>query len=177
MTFPLILTLVLVPSVGAMILLLVRRLTSPGSVSECDPEWVANFSLATYRPMLRLLAEDDYRFYASQPGITPKAVEQLRKERRRVFKSYLRNLVRDFHRLHLAARMTLIYSAQDRPDLAQALLRLRLIFTWAVLMVEFRLVLHAFGFGAVDARKLLGALDSMRLNVNVMTPASDTASI
>ena len=101
---------------AALILLLVRRLTAPGTISECDPEWIANFSLATYRPMLRLLSEDDYKFFTSQPGITPKAVEQFRRERRRVFRSYLRSLVKDFHRLHLAARMTLIYSQQDRPN-------------------------------------------------------------
>lgn len=165
MSFPVILTLALGLCGAALILLLVRRLTSPGAISECDPEWIANFSIATYRPMLRLLSEDDYKFFAAQKGITPKAVEQFRRERRRVFKSYLRNLVRDFHRLHLAARMTLIYSTEDRPDLAQALFRQRATFTGAVLMVEFRLVLHTFGLGAVDARELLGALDSMRMNV------------
>jgi len=127
--------------------------------------------------MLRLLAEEDYKFFAAQPGITQKAVEQLRRERRRVFKSYLRNLVRDFHRLHLAARMTLIYSTQDRPDLAQTLLRQRAIFTWAVLMVEFRLVLHTFGLGAVDARDLLGALDTMRMNVGAMSASAQPAGL
>ena len=177
MTFPLILTLVLAPCAGALILLLVRHLTAPGTISECDPEWVANFSTATYRPMLRLLAEEDYKFFAAQPGITQKAVEQLRQERRRVFKSYLRNLVRDFHRLHLAARMTLIYSTEDRPDLAQTLLRQRAVFTWAVLMVEFRLVLHTFGLGAVDARQLLGALDTMHINAGSLSTASQAASL
>ena len=123
MSFPVISTLALALCAAALILLLVRRLTAPGTISECDPEWIANFSIATYRPMLRLLSEDDYKFFTSQPGITPKAVEQFRRERRRVFRSYLRSLVKDFHRLHLAARMTLIYSQQDRPELAQVLFR------------------------------------------------------
>jgi hypothetical protein len=177
MTFPIILTLVLAPCAGAAILLLVRRLTSRGAISECDPDWFATFSIGTYQPMLRLLAEEDYKFFAAQPGITPKAVHQLRRERRRVFRAYLNNLVKDFHRLHLAARMTLIYSPVDRSDLAQTLLRQRAIFMWAVTMVEFRLVLHSLGLGAVDASQLLGALENMRLNVGSLSPVAQPSAI
>ena len=42
------------------------------------------------------------------------------------------------------------------------------MFEWAVMQVEFRLLLHAAGFAPVDATRLLGVLDSMRLNVNGM---------
>ena len=70
MSIPLILTLVLAPCMGIAVLLLVRRITAPGSISECDPEWLSNFSISAYRPMLRLLSESDYTFLASQPGIT-----------------------------------------------------------------------------------------------------------
>ena len=132
---------------------------------------------ATYRPMLRLLSEDDYKFFASQPGITPTAIEQFRRERRRVFRSYLRSLVKDFHRLHLAARMTLVYSQQDRPELAQILFRQRAVFTWAVLLVEFGLVIHTFGLRPVDRWELLGALDAMRLNVSAIAPAASNRKL
>jgi hypothetical protein len=157
---------------GALVLLLVRRLTAPGTISECDPDWLANFSTATYRPMQRLLSDADLKYLAAQPGITRETVNQLRRERRRIFRAYLRNLVRDFHRLHLAARMTLVYSEQDRPDLAHALLRQRALFTWAVLNVEFRLVLHALGMGPVDVTHLIGALDGMRMNVTAFAPSA-----
>ena len=177
MTFPIILTLVLAPCAGAAILLLVRRLTSRGAISECDPDWLANFSMDSYRPMLRLLTEDDYKFFGAQPGISPKAVRQLRRERRRVFKTYLNNLVKDFHRLHLAARMTLIYSPVDRSDLAQTLLRQRTIFMWAVTLVEVRLVLHALGLGPVDATQVLGALENMRLNVGSLSAIAQPSAI
>jgi hypothetical protein len=175
MTFPLILTLVLAPCAGFAILLLVRRLTAPAAISECDPEWVANFSIASYRPMLRLLTEDDCKYFASQRGVSSKAVQELRRERRRIFKSYLRNLVKDFHRLHLAARMTLIYATEDRPEFAQTLLRQRVTFAWAVMMVELRLALHAFGLGPVDVRQLLGALEDMRTNIASMPAAPQAA--
>ena len=133
MTFSLFTILLLASSVAAGILLLVRRMTAAGAISECDPEWAANFSIASYRPMLRLLSEEDYKFFAAQRGITSRAVRRFRQERRRIFRSYLRNLVKDFHRLHLAARMTLINSAVDRPELAQTLMTQRLTFALALM--------------------------------------------
>ncbi|HYP05604.1 MAG TPA: hypothetical protein VER03_05150 [Bryobacteraceae bacterium] len=145
-------------------------------MSECDPEWLANFSTTTYRPMQRLLSDSDLKYLAAQPGITAKTVSELRRERRRIFRAYLRNLVRDFHRLHLAARMTLLYATEDRPDLAQTLMRQRAMFTWAVLTVEFRLMLHAAGLGPVDVSDLIGALENMRINVGVMAPSAQAAS-
>jgi hypothetical protein len=175
MNLPAILALAVLLGVAAAILLLVRRLTAPSSVSECDPEWVANFSMTTYRPMLRLLDEEDFRFLASQPGVSAGTIRELRRERRRVFRAYLRNMVRDFHRLHLAARMSLLYATEDRSDLAQALFRQRITFTGAVLQVEFRLMLHAAGVAPVDVTGLIGALDSMRLNVSRLN-ASPQAS-
>ena len=175
MNFSLLTVMLFASCVGGAILLLVRRLTSPGAIAECDPEWVANFSVASYRPMLRLLSEDDHKFFAAQRGITPQAVSRFRQERRRVFRSYLRNLVRDFHRLHLAARMTLIYSAVDRPELAQTLLKQRVTFAWAVTMIEYRLVLHTFGIGTVDVRRLLGSLEDMRVNVSFLAASQQPA--
>jgi hypothetical protein len=176
MTFSLFTILLLASSVAAGILLLVRRMTAAGAISECDPEWAANFSIASYRPMLRLLSEEDYKFFAAQRGITSQAVRRFRQERRRVFRSYLRNLVKDFHRLHLAARMTLIYSAVDRPELAQVLMTQRLTFALALMKVEYRLVLHTFGIGAVDVRELLGALDDMNMNVSFLAASHQPAS-
>jgi hypothetical protein len=177
MSIPLLLTLVLAPCMGIAVLFLVRRITAPGSISECDPEWLTNFSIAAYRPMLRLLSESDFTFLASQPGITRETIRQLRRDRRRIFRAYLRNLVRDFHRLHLAARMTLIYSAQDRPDLARTLLRQRVSFAGAVLLVEYRLALHTFCVGTVDVTELLGALEGMRLKIGSFSMASQPAGI
>jgi uncharacterized protein (DUF1810 family) len=125
--------------------------------------------------MLRLLDEDDFRFLAAQPGVSAGTIRELRRERRRVFRAYLRNMVRDFHRLHLAARMSLLYATEDRSDLAHALFQQRITFTRAVLRVEFRLMLHTAGVAPVDVTRLLSALDSMRLNVSELN-ASPQAS-
>src|SRR5215471_20655160 len=58
------------------------------------------FSLARYEPMGRLLAEEDFVFLAAQPGYRPEIGAKLRRERRQIFRLYLRELSRDFHRLH-----------------------------------------------------------------------------
>src|SRR5688500_10251488 len=126
---------------GVAILLLVRKLAGPATISQCDPEWITNFSVARYRPMLRLLDEADYKFLAAQPGYSKKYISRLRAERRAIFRAYLRNLVRDFHRLHMAARMVLVYAPQDRPDLAMTLMRQRFLFTFAIMSIECRLLL------------------------------------
>jgi hypothetical protein len=161
--------------VGVAILLLVRKLAGPATISQCDPEWISNFSVARYRPMLRLLDEADYAFLAAQPGYSKKYLNRLRAERREIFRAYLRNLVRDFHRLHMAARMVLVYAPQDRPELAMTLMRQRFLFMFAVVAIECRLVLHTAGIGTVDVRKLIAALDNMRVNVGDLASAQSAA--
>lgn len=125
--------------------------------------------------MMRLLDEADYRFVASQSGMTAASLRRLRSERRQIFRSYLRSLVADFHRLHMAARVVLVYSPQDRPDLAATLMKQRLYFTFAVLSVEAKLVLHSLGVGTVDVRHLIGSLETMRMNVNTFASAQSAA--
>jgi hypothetical protein len=167
--------LIILAALLAAILVYVRRL-SPAGVTACEPDWVDNFSVAKYRPMLRLLDPADFDFLTSQPGYSKKAMAQLRAERRSIFRAYLRNLVRDFHRLHLAARMHLVAGEQDRPELAALLVRQRLMFLFAVTAVEVRLALHTFGIGAVDVRGLIAALETMRANV-APAPAFGAAAI
>src|SRR3954452_1101504 len=127
--------------IGLALAFLFRELVSRTKPEEYDPAWLEDFSIAKYRPMLRLLSEDDYEFLASQAGYQGKIASQLRAERRRVFRAYLRNLVRDFHRLHHVAKMMAVYSAQDRPEMAITLLKQRLTFTMAVAAVRVRLAL------------------------------------
>lgn len=159
---PFIALLLLLAIVGCAFLFLFRKLIGPSSISECDPAWVLEFSIERYRPMLRLLNEDDYEFLKSQPGYEPKLARQLRAERRRIFRAYLRSLSRDFQRLNLAAKMLVLYSPQDRPDLAAELMKRRLMFSLGVMRAEVCLVFHAAGIGTVDVRPLLGSLDTLR---------------
>ena len=95
--------------VGALVLiasaLFIWTVASSTRVRGVDPDWLGSFSVATYRPMERLLSEDDIRFLKSQPGYEPNMEKVLRSDRRKIFRTYLRSLGRDFNRLHLALRL------------------------------------------------------------------------
>ncbi len=156
--------------------LLVWKLSTHKRSIEYDPEWLEDFSISKYRPMLRLLSEDDYEFLANQAGYQSKIASELRSERRKVFRAYLRNLIRDFNRLQHVAKMMALYSSQDRPEFAVALLKQRITFSFAVFAVRIRLGLHTVGIGAVDVRNLIGSLDHMRIRVETLMPESSSAA-
>jgi hypothetical protein len=86
-------------------------------------------------------------------------------------------LSRDFDRLYTAAKFLLLHSPQDRPDLASALLKQRLIFRYAMLAVECRLVLQTAGVGKVDVRGLVRALEAVRDQLRQLTPRVEHSAV
>lgn len=124
-----------------------------------------------YRPMLRLLSDADLEF----AGTNPKLRGKIRAKRREMFRSYLRCLTKDYARLLSGIRVTMVESGVDRPDLAKALARNRVLFALALCRIELHLQLHALGLGKVDVSGLVEALDSLRGAVNVMTPVAGAA--
>jgi hypothetical protein len=135
------------------------------SVDDCSIEWLDEFSLDSYRPMERLLNEGDYEFLAAQPGFYPGIARELRAERRRIFRIYLRSLIRDFKKLIRLAELMMVYSEQDRPDLARAIFRLRREFYVSIIATEFRLALSPLPVAPVDARRLVYCMAAMRENI------------
>lgn len=127
----------------------------------------AGISARRYRPMERLLDRAEEAFVAAHAG----SVRRFRAERRRIFRSYLRSLERDFASVCGAIRLLLVHSRHDRPDLAAALMRREARFASAVFAVRCRLLLHAAGIGTVDVRNLLGALDDARAELGNLVPA------
>jgi hypothetical protein len=125
-----------------------------------DPGLV--LSLEKYRPMERLLQEKDFLFLASQPGFSPELGRRFRRERRRVFRGYLRSLKKDFARLASALQTLIVHSVEDRGDLQSALLRQRFQFALGLLAVEGRLLLHAAGVGTVEIGGMVQALETMQ---------------
>jgi hypothetical protein len=150
---------------ACVLILLYRNLISSLRVRDVDAARLNRFSVARYRPMARLFAEEDYKFLAAQHGYNPRIARQLRRERRRVFRSYLNCLKRDFGQLEAAIKVCMIMSRVDRPDLAKALLKRRLVFTYALMVTEWRLTLYTLGLGTVDVSRLVGALDGMRIQL------------
>jgi hypothetical protein len=139
-----------------------------------EADWLRTFSAVRYRPMLRMLAEDDYRWLAAQ-GLDPQSIRRLRSERRKIFGTYLQNLVRDFDRLHTAARMLLLAAPEDRPDLAARLVTVRIQFQRALLRVRFQLLLHDLGFRNVDVSGLVSGIEAMHKDLRTLLPSSSQA--
>lgn len=149
---------------------LFRKLASPPRQPKPDLDWWKSFSLEKYRPMERLFLAEDFAFLSSQPGFTPKLARRLRSERRKIFRRYLRSLSRDFDRLYAAIKLLMLDSAQDRPDLALALFKQRLMFRYALAAVHCRLVLQTLGLGTVDARGLVSVVRAMRDQLQALVP-------
>jgi hypothetical protein len=124
-----------------------------------------------YRPMLRLLSDDDLAFVSADT----KLHRTLRARRRDLFRGYLRCLTRDYARLLAGIREAMVHSGVDRPDLARALAKNRALFAVAICKVELRLALHATGVGNVDISGLVDALEALRGQVSVLSTSSQTA--
>lgn len=136
------------------------RMTRPTKV-DFAPEWVAEFSPARYRPMERLLSEDDFQFLAEKSGVDRRLIERLRAQRRSVFRAYLGQMSRDFSRLQAIGKLMVLYSPHDRPDLAEALLRQELQFRRAWASMHVRLVFHSFGVGSIEVRDLVQPIQQL----------------
>ena len=163
---------------GLALLFLYRKASRASNAIVAVDQCLA-LSLDKYRPMERLLREDDFRFLAAQPGYSPQMGRRFRAERRRIFRGYLRNLKRDFGRVSLAFQLLIVHSAEDRGDLASILIRQRLLFALGMLAVEGRLLLHAAGVGTVEVSGLIGSLEAMQLQMRqlVTPPELSTAGL
>ena len=163
MLLPFTATLVLI-SMGMFALAFFSRLRRLRVVAQSN---TASVVANRYRPMVRLLAEEDTTFVASNKAMARK----LRAERRRIFRGYLDCLTKDYARLLNGIRLAMVRSGVDRPDLAQALAKNKILFTFALCRIEFRLLLHQAGVGKVDVSGLVEAMDALRTQVSFLTPA------
>jgi hypothetical protein len=125
-------------------------------------------SAERYRPMLRLLSDEDINFVAANNALH----RTLKSRRRKLFRSYLHCLTRDYGYLLAGIRSAMAGSAADRPDLARALAKNRALFALAVYKVEFRLALHSLGVGKVDISGLVEAFEGLRAQVTVLSAAA-----
>jgi hypothetical protein len=152
---------------------LFRSLLFSRDTEPFNPTWLDGFSTARYQPMLRLLSESDYEFLSKQSGFTPELGRRWRANRRKIFRGYLRMLVRDFNQLHGAARGLVVHAEGDRSDLALALIGMQLKFVTGIIGVRFRLALHGAGIGNIDVHALINCLGSLRAQIVASKPSND----
>jgi hypothetical protein len=149
---------------------LLHKLGSPGSSLPVTAEWIEELSVEPYRPMLRLLNGDDLESLRSQPDFTPAMEVQLRVERCRVFRDYLRCLTMDFNRVGTALKIVMLQSGLDRPELASTILHQQILFSFGLAAVHCRLFLYRWGICGVDVTSLVKVFDAMRLELQSMVP-------
>jgi hypothetical protein len=145
------------------------RLASGFDAQHCTAEWLDGFSLERYAPMERLLQKGDLAFLATQPGYRPEIGKRLMAERRKIFRVYLRLLVRDFNQLIEIGKLMVVYSSQDQQQFARSLSRQQIRFYARVCALQVQLALYPLGWTTVDASGLLAALGSMRTEVQRLT--------
>ena len=157
--------------IGLGLVALVRRIASPSVALPATPEWISELSVERYRPMLRLLDEEEFRFLQSQDGCTPKMAATLRRQRCKIFRGYLRSLSSDFNRVCVAIKILMMQASVDRPDLASALLRTQLTFACGMAMAHVHVTLYSVGVGTVSVSELLQPFERMRIELRSLIPA------
>ncbi|HLK48245.1 MAG TPA: hypothetical protein VKT49_08930 [Bryobacteraceae bacterium] len=169
-------SIVVCVAVAAGLVLAVRRLACPRVALPATLDWIDELSTDRYQPMLRLLDEDELRFLSRQPGFTPKLAAQFRRQRCEVFRGYLRSLSRDFTRVSIALKLLMVQASSDRPDLAAALIRTRVAFTFALVAVHLHVILYSLGLGSVNASNLLRLFDGIRLELRTLVPCDASSA-
>ncbi len=134
------------------------------------PELDTGGSLERYKVMERLLSSSDLDFLASQPGFKPEMAAKWKRESLCVFRIYLRELTRDFHSLHARARKMVADSGSHSPELAATLVRQRVTFLQARMILEWHLLLFRFGAPRVDVGAILDLVTAMQVDLSRVAP-------
>ena len=138
-------------------------------IEEITPDWLENFSTSYYESMGGLLGAEDFAFLSRQPGFDLSLYRKLRRERLHIFRQYLVRLIRDFNRLHYAARLLIAHRAQDRSDLLSKLLWLKLRFSVAVMRAELSYVFCCLGLRSLAVRALILNLEEMHAQLKAIS--------
>jgi len=152
-----------------------RKLTAVENLP-MEADWVEQVSADRYRPMQKLLDDREYAGLRAHPACNRKMLRRFRVSRIQAFRGYLTYLSTDYGRMCTAIKLLMVQSAQDRPDLAALLVRQRVTFTLRLMLAQLHLQLHALGFGQVDAGRLVGSLDAVRLELRGLMLATAQAA-
>lgn len=159
---------------GACFLLVFRFASGQVSKLPATTGWLQALSVERYRPMLRLLTEEDLRFLRSQLGFTRSMETRLRINRSQMARGYLRAMQADFALICTALKTLMAQSQQDRPDLASTLIRSQLMFAFGCFLVETRILLFRHGLGSVGDASVFSLFDGLRLELLALLPAANT---
>jgi hypothetical protein len=152
-------------------LLRYRKLSPDANSGLNTPAIIPDVTLDRYRPMARLLRDEDLRFLQSRPGYRPEMGARLRRSHRRIFRMYLAELSADFRQLHAAARRIVADAPEQHSALVGMLMHQQLVFWRALVAIELRLALDGAGLGAADAQRLIQAVEQLQRAIVSIHPA------
>jgi hypothetical protein len=153
--------------------ILLRRVAGEPQTLPVTAQWIDDLSMERYRPMLRMLADDDQQYLKGQVGFGGASLRQFRADRCEIIRGYLRWLESDFARISMALRVLMVQSRSDRPDLAVFLIRQKLAFQLGILAIEAHLRVYRWGLTRIDVSSVMKAFDSLRVELRQMVPVSD----
>jgi hypothetical protein len=162
-------------AIAVVVMFMVIRLRPYWASAARSQDDLGDFSMARYELMARLLDGQDLDFLKAQPGYRKEIGENLRRERRRIFRLYLVDLTADFRDLHACARRMVANSEAQHSHLVGSLLLQQLVFWRAILVIEFRLTTGGVGSIHADLRGLIQALETMRVELARTTAVPDAA--
>jgi hypothetical protein len=157
-----IISLVAVLLMMAVVLVLALLSPKPGAAESSygsDTSFVENFSLATYRPMLRLASQIDRRFVSAAHSDSLGAC--YRKIQRGLLREYLRDASKDFNRLYAIATAKAVRATSDSGELSMVLFEQQMSFVLLIWGIEARLLLDGILPFAVDLGALMGHLEGL----------------
>ena len=155
---------------GAAVIAAFWKLRWDAAILPPTTDWIDEFSVERYRPMLRLLNDTDLQFLCSHSSVTPKLVAHFRRERCRILRGYLRSLTTDFTRILAALKLVMTQATSDRPDLAALLIRSQATFAVCMLLARLQLLHYGFGIGTVNVGALMKVFEEMRLELRTLIP-------
>jgi len=148
--------------------LALRKLTRPRVSTAEMNDWI-DMSWQNCRPIERLLDPAEFHFLHVR-GLSKQRIKQLRSQRQKLFRLYLRRLTHEFNMLHGALAAAMVQSATDRPDLWRELSRQRMLFYRRLVGVEFRLALYPLGFDRKPALELIRPLQELQVQFRELVP-------
>ena len=131
-----------------------------------DASFLENFSLQTYRPMLRLATQMDRRYLTSAHGESLSGC--YRKIQRGLLREYLRDAAKDFNRLYSIANAKSLKASSDPGDLSIALFEQQMTFIMLIWGIEARLLVDGIVPFALDLEPLMGAIEGLAAQTRML---------
>jgi hypothetical protein len=115
-----------------------------------------------YAVLSRLLSGKDITFLRTLPGYKPAIERKLRRDRRRIFRLYLKEMVGDYRQILRLARVRPLRDlGRVSDDATKRIMAQALRFRWQLLVVATEFILHGLHLDVVNPSKLVRSLIAM----------------